>query len=85
VAAVFPPWWSAPRVFAAAGRAGPVVRFGAARFVVIVQAADRARLRAGGAWLLLDPAVLGGCATSRPQDPAQPDRTTVASGDGPVR
>jgi hypothetical protein len=62
VAAVFPPWWDARSAFVAAGDAGPVVRFGALPFIVIVAATDRARLRAAGAWLLLDPRALGLCA-----------------------
>ncbi len=66
VAAVFPPWWHAARAFAAAGTAGPVARFGALPFIVIVAAPDRARLRAAGAWLLLDPRALGGCAQTQP-------------------
>jgi len=66
VAAVFPPWWDAARAFAAAGTAGPVARFGAVPFIVIVAAPNRARLRAAGAWLLLDPRALGGCAQATP-------------------
>jgi hypothetical protein len=66
VAAVFPPWWQATRVFAAAGTAGPVARFGALPVIVVVATPDRARLRAAGAWLLLDPRALGGCAQTQP-------------------
>ena len=62
VAAVFPPWWSGADAVSAAWGAGPVVRFGAAPFIVIVAAVDRAVLRRQGAWLLLDPRALGGCA-----------------------
>lgn len=65
VAGVFPPWWSGARAVVAAGAAGPVVRFGSVPFIVIVAAADRARLRAAGAWLLLDPRVVGGCGGAR--------------------
>jgi hypothetical protein len=65
VAAMFPPWWDGARAFAAAGTAGPVIRLGAFPFVVIVAAADRARVHASGAWLLLDPALFGGCFTRR--------------------
>jgi hypothetical protein len=61
VAAVFPPWWDGRRTFVAAGAAGPVVRFGALPFIIVVAAGDRARLRAVGAWLLLDPRAVGGC------------------------
>ncbi len=62
VAAVFPPWWAPAHSFAAAGAAGPVIRFGAFRFIVIVAAADREILADRGAWLLLDPRAVGGCA-----------------------
>lgn len=64
VAAVFPPWWGDTRAFAAASAAGPVVRFGAVPFIVVVAADDRARLRAAGAWLLLDPRALGACSAT---------------------
>ncbi len=64
VAAVFPPWWDAVTSFASAGTAGPVMRFGAFPFIVIVMAADRNQLRSQGAWLLLDPRALGGCLQS---------------------
>jgi hypothetical protein len=66
VAALFPPWWDAQRVFIAAGAAGPVMRFGALKFIVIVASNDQARLRAAGAWLLLDPIALGLCAPPIP-------------------
>lgn len=63
IAAVFPPWWGDRRAFVAASTAGPVVRFGAVPFIVVVAAAgnDRALLYAAGAWLLLDPRSVGGC------------------------
>ena len=61
VAVLFPPWWDSRGSLTAAGSAGPIVRFGAVPFVVVVDAADRDRLWAAGAWLLLDPAILGGC------------------------
>jgi hypothetical protein len=64
VAAVFPPWWGAAKAAASAGTAGPVIRFGAFPFVVIVLARDRARLQSLGAWLLLDPRAAGGCSVS---------------------
>lgn len=60
VAAIFPPWWSAERSVVAAGTAGPVLRLGALPFVVVA-AADHARLRQAGAWLLLDPFALAAC------------------------
>lgn len=67
VAAVFPPWWGAARSLARAAEAGPVVRFGAAGFVVVVaaDAAGRTRLRQSGALLLLNP-LAGGCAAAVP-------------------
>ena len=61
VAAVFPPWWKAGQAIAQAWAAGPVIREGAAPFIIVVAAADRARLRSLGAWLLLDPGAVGGC------------------------
>ncbi len=64
VAAVFPPWWSATDAVASAAAAGRVIRFGAFPFIVVVLATDRAELRAHGAWVLLDPRALGGCARS---------------------
>jgi hypothetical protein len=65
VAAVFPPWWDGKAAFVAAGSAGRIVRLGALPFIVIVTAAERRRLRTAGAWLLLDPRVLGGCAPAK--------------------
>jgi hypothetical protein len=64
VAAVFPPWWDAGRTFQAAAEGGPILRLGAARFVVLVAplgASGRERLRRAGAWLLLSPLGLSGC------------------------
>lgn len=64
VVAVFPPWWSTPRTFDAAGEAGSILDNGAFPFVVVVQSrtADLGvRLRAAGAILLLDPLGVGGC------------------------
>lgn len=64
IAALYPPWWSASQSLLAAAAGGLPVRFGATGFVVIVvpETQDAARLlRQAGAWLLLDPEVLGGC------------------------
>jgi hypothetical protein len=64
VAALFPPWWRAADVFAAAGSAGLIVRPGPVSFVVIVapEAGRIAeRLRAAGAILVIDPVFVGGC------------------------
>lgn len=66
-AAVFPPWWSAPRAIAAADAAGTVSGVGAYPFIVIAsprpdQDAPLARaLRVQGAWLILDPGLAGPC------------------------
>jgi len=64
IAAVFPPWWSASRAFAAAASAGDVLNGGAYGFVLIVQSRRPglgARLRAAGALFLLNPLAVGGC------------------------
>jgi hypothetical protein len=67
VAAVFPPWWSAELAFAAAARAGAgaVVAAGSVwPTLVLAPSPDPGlpdRLRAGGAWLVTDPAAFGGC------------------------
>jgi hypothetical protein len=66
VAALFPPWWSAARVMAsAAGTNGAIVRFGGFQTVLILAAGGpdlTDRLRRAGAWLVVDPGILGGCA-----------------------
>lgn len=65
VAAVFPPWWSPARVFAAASEAGAVTAIGGASNIVIVVADDDqlpARLNAAGALLQLNPSLTGLCA-----------------------
>ena len=67
VAAVFPPWWAAARSMLAAANAGSVVRFGA-NFVVIVVPDVRhpvIALRAGGAWFVVNPQLLGGCSAAK--------------------
>ena len=64
VAAVFPPWWSESHSFAAAGRAGAVLRFGALPFIVIVDSENRDLLTDAGAWLLLAPRALSDCRPS---------------------
>jgi hypothetical protein len=68
VAAIFPPWWDSASSIAASGNAGPVIRLGAADFVVVVAATDRQRLWQDGAWLLLDPMVAGGCSPASQSD-----------------
>jgi hypothetical protein len=65
IAAVFPPWWSAERSFAAAASAGgAIVREGAWSNILVVMPGDgdfAHRLQAAGAWLLLDPRALDAC------------------------
>jgi hypothetical protein len=69
VAAIFPPWWNAERVFAAAASAGgAIVREGAWPSILVVSAADGDlphRLREAGAWLLVNPTALDGCFKER--------------------
>tara|TARA_R110002167_G_scaffold279204_3_gene485103 strand:- start:267 stop:593 length:327 start_codon:yes stop_codon:yes gene_type:complete len=68
-AAVFPPWWSADRIHRAANTAGQVTSSGrSANVVVVWGGTDLApRLRAAGAWLILDPGFAGcGPLTGRP-------------------
>lgn len=69
-AAIFPPWWDAPRALAAADRAGAVTGVGTQPFIIIA-APDPApshgrtlasALRAQGAWLVIDPGLAGPCA-----------------------
>lgn len=68
-AAIFPPWWDAPRALAAAHRAGAVTGVGAQPFVItIIQRPGddpgrslSAALRAEGAWLVVDPGLAGPC------------------------
>ena len=65
VAALFPPWWRAERVLAAAlGTEGAILRTGGLAGVLVVQSPEPGfadRLRAAGAWVLLNPRALGGC------------------------
>jgi len=66
LAAAFPPWWSATEIYRAAATAEvAVVRMGGWSALLIVQAADPGapgRLRAAGAWAVLDGRAFGGCA-----------------------
>jgi hypothetical protein len=65
VAAVFPPWWGGERVFAASvSTGGAIVREGAWANILVLISADTdlpRRLRAAGAWLLLNPKALDAC------------------------
>ena len=72
IAAVYPPWWSSARVASAAASAGRIVAGGGAPFVVALKSDHpglAARLRASGAWLLLNPDFHGLCAVTG--DPAR--------------
>lgn len=65
VAAVFPPWWSASQIAAAGASAGQIAGGGGPPFILILRGEPDAlgpRLRAAGAWLLLDPDAAGRCA-----------------------
>jgi hypothetical protein len=69
IAAVFPPWWSAERSFAAAASSGgAIVREGAWPNILVLKPGDgdlAHRLYAAGAWLLLDPKALDACFTEK--------------------
>ena len=67
VAALFPPWWTSARAFAAAGAAGEIVGVGAVPWVVIVKSDGPglpARLRQAGAALILPAYGSGPCGSS---------------------
>ncbi len=66
MAAVFPPWWSASKVFQAAASAGEIVDVGRVPSMIVVRS-DRgalaARLKAAGALATLSADESGGCRT----------------------
>jgi hypothetical protein len=66
IAAIFPPWWPAERIFSAAAISGaPIVRFGGFPNIVVLSPGVpdlSRRLREAGAWLLLDAQAVGACA-----------------------
>jgi hypothetical protein len=71
VAVLFPPWWSAPKVFAHAASAGEIVQVGAP-FVLILRSDQpglSARLRRAGAVLLLNPLGVGPCGSKPVEAP----------------
>ncbi len=74
LAALFPPWWPAAEVLKAAASADvAVLRSGAWPALLIVRPGDPgapARLRAEGAWLLLDGRAIRGCASGGRDDDA---------------
>ena len=65
VAVSFPPWWSAERSLAAAASAKvAIVRLTGLPALVVVQTGGRegiARLRAAGAWLVVNPVAVASC------------------------
>jgi hypothetical protein len=65
VAVIFPPWWTADRVFAAAAAAdASIVRAGGFGPVLVVQPAATnglQRLYHAGAWLAMNPTGIGAC------------------------
>ncbi len=67
VAVVFPPWWSAQQVFAAAVSANAaIVRITAIPSLLVVRPDDHdglTRLRGAGAWLTMDPQAIAACFT----------------------
>jgi hypothetical protein len=69
VAAVFPPWTDDGGAIARVAQAGGlVVRRGIVDAIIVVQSDQPgliARLYAAGAWLVIDPATLGGCLAGR--------------------
>jgi hypothetical protein len=66
-AAVFPPWWSSARAFAAAGDVGDIVGVGKFSTVVIVRGNTKGlamRLHAAGALIVFNAQLLSGCIQS---------------------
>jgi hypothetical protein len=65
LAVIFAPWTGASDAMTrAVERGGRFVRFGAFEFIAIVEPEARdyaARVRAGGAWFVADPAALAAC------------------------
>ena len=67
VAAVFPPWWSAARIFEAAGGAGEIAGVGIVPAFVIVHGnaeALSARLHSAGAFIVMNVRSFIPCATA---------------------
>jgi len=67
VAVVFPPWWSAQQVFAAAASANAaIIRITAIPSLLVVRPDDHdglTRLRGAGVWLTMDPQAIAACLT----------------------
>jgi hypothetical protein len=67
VAVVFPPWWSAQQVFAAAASANAaIIRMTAIPSLLVVRPDDQdglTRLRGAGVWLTMDPQAIAACLT----------------------
>ncbi|MDB5654207.1 MAG: hypothetical protein JWQ94_1820 [Tardiphaga sp.] len=72
VAVVFPPWWSAAQSFQAAAAAdAAILRTSAIPSLLVVRPNDqsgRARLRAAGVWLTIDPRAIAACFTDITKD-----------------
>jgi len=72
IAAVFPPWWTPAQAASAAASAGQIAGAGGVPFILILRGEPDAlgpRLRAAGAWLLLDPDAAGVCAPLSAPEP----------------
>jgi hypothetical protein len=67
VAVIFPPWWNAQQVFAAAASANAaIIRMTAVPSLLVVRPDDHdglTRLRGAGAWLTMDPQAIAACLT----------------------
>jgi hypothetical protein len=78
VAAIFAPWASGGGVMARVGQAdGLLVRRGLLDSIVVVQSDEPGligRLYAAGAWLVIDPTVLGGCLAGHDDSHGDPAR-----------
>lgn len=75
VAAVFPPWWTPARTAEAAASAGQIAGAGGVPFILILRGEPDAlgpRLRAAGAWLLLNPDAAGQCRDTPAPPPQEP-------------
>lgn len=67
VVAVFPPWWDGTHAVRAAATGGSILSIGVLNFVIVVApggTTGRNQLWRAGAWLLLNPSSLVGCAVT---------------------
>jgi len=83
VAAIFPPWWDAPRVMAGLGGTDAVIlREGAAPSILLLSSQTPGlpeRLRAAGALLIVDPTAVAGC-LGLDLSPSAPDASRMIRG-----